>query len=302
MRDSRSPIAKGAVGLLLASLALAGCEQSSEQNSKETQSGLSAADVADRYGYVDRGDDLTPVFVLVPEFRDLSDGYARDLLARQCLAGVVDYVAVPPDQLQSPLTDVRTGQPKFDEQIAAQYGYGWMHSTGLPTTAVPSSVIITDGMRDKMVACGQEADERLGRPPERLFNIIESAGWDAIVGNADVEDAAQAWRVCMEPVGVIDLPADPSEMPTESVFDYSTAGASGVFTEMPLTAATQAERDVAVADARCRTESGYTDAVHQARSQGELEAIGADIEGFEAARVAYTEYQKGVDAVIAELG
>lgn len=106
----------------------------------------------------------------------------------------------------------------------------------------------------------------------------------------------------MEPVGLIDLPASPSEMPPASVIPPPVYNADGFAIDPPTTAVTQAERDVAVADARCRVESGYTDAFRQARARGELEAIGADIEGFEAARTAYLEYQKGIDAVIAELG
>lgn len=289
-----------AVGLLFASLTLAGCERSSPSDG--SSSGLSADEVVARYGYVDHGDGLTPVFVLVPEFKDPSDGYARDLLARRCLAGVVDYAAVPPDQLQDPLWDQRTAQPRFDEQTAAQYGYGRWDASSLPDTAVPDSVVITEDMHSAMVACGQEADARLGNPPERLPLAIENAGWAAIEGDTNVGDAADAWHACMEPVGVIDLPESPAQMPPESVVPSPSIDASGFLADPPQTAVTQAERDVAVADARCRAESGYTEAVHQARSQAELEAIGRDIEGFEAVRAEYAEYQRGVDAVIAELG
>ncbi|MCL2423792.1 MAG: hypothetical protein FWD11_07890, partial [Micrococcales bacterium] len=164
------------------------------------------------------------------------------------------------------------------------------------------SVTITDSMLAKMVECGKEADARLGSPPERLLNDIEFAGWDAIEGDAGVQKAEQAWHACMEPVGLIDLPASPSQMPPASVIPPPVFDADGFAADPPPTVVTQAERDVAVADARCRAESGYTDAVRKARARGELEAIGANIEGFEAARTAYTEYQKGVDAVIAELG
>jgi hypothetical protein len=274
---------------------MAGCGQSSEETSPD----LSADEVADRYGYVDRGDGLTPVFVLVPEFHDPSDGYARDLLARQCLAGVIEYQAVPPDQLQSPTEDKRTGQPRFDEQIAAQYGY---HLADFSDTAVLDPVTVTESVRSKMEACGRETDARLGNLPGGPLEGILDAGWDAIAGDATVRRAEQTWRACMEPVGLIDLPASPQEMPPASLLPPPAFDANGIATDSPSTVATQAERDIAVADARCRAESGYTDAVLQARSRGELEAIGADIEGFEAARAAYTEYQKGVDAVIAELG
>ncbi|MNW69084.1 hypothetical protein D3C74_480080 [compost metagenome] len=61
------------------------------------------------------------------------------------------------------------------------------------------------------------------------------------------------------------------------------------------------EREVAVIDARCRAE-GYDEAVFHARVEGELAAIGRDVEGFEATRDDYLEYQKRIDAVINELG
>jgi hypothetical protein len=307
MHNSRGPIAIGVVGLLLASSLLVACGQKSDdvQDPKESVLGLSAEEVAARYSYVDRGEGVTPVYVLVPEFSDPSDVYARELLARQCLAGVVEYNPVPPEQKEIPWLDSRTGLPKFDEQLAAQFGYGWLHSAGSADPVIPFSVTITESMMEQMEACGQEADARLGDAPETLLNDIAAAGGAALEADTrgTIRKAAQAWQACMEPVGVIDLPEDPAFMPPESIVANTTVvDESGVMTEGPQTEVTQRERDVAVADARCRVESGYVNAERQVRVDAELEAIGRNIEGFEAVRAQYVEYQKGIDAVIAELG
>lgn len=263
---------------------------------------LSAPEVAERYGYDADTAERTPVYELVPQFLDPEDGYARDLLARECLRGVIEYRAVPPS-LNSALRDERTLEPLFNEQIAAQWGYPTVRSIPATDSAVPDDIEISDAAFDQMIACGEDADARLGRPPERVLNEIESAGWDALETNAQVAEAAAAWRECMAPAGVIDLPEDPHGMPSESVVPRTaTYDDQGAQIDSPTVELTDREREVAVLDAQCREQTGYDRAVLRARAEGELAAIGRNLEGFEAARTGYVEYAKGTDAVIAELG
>lgn len=267
---------------------------------------LGATDVAARYGYDVATADLTPVYALVPQFRDPNDGYARDLLARTCLQGVTDYPATPPDP-GSGLLDERTGEALFDEQIAAEWGYSSDRSRpvadGNGPDGATSDLLSADEVQEAMIACGEDADARLGRPPERALNEIESAGWDALETSTEVAEAATAWRECMAPAGVIDLPEDPRGMPSESVVPQTaTYDEQGAQIDSPTVELTDREREVAVLDAQCREQTGYDRAVLRARAEGELAAIGRNLEGFEAARTGYVEYAKGTDAVIAELG
>lgn len=286
-----------AVAVAAAGTLLAGC------TSTASTSALSAQQVAERYGYDESTATLSPVYALVPQFKDPKDGYARDLLAHQCLTGVVDYRVVVPGTTQT-LTDERTGQLAFDAEIAAQWGYPQLHEPASVDSAVPDGVTITPEIQDAMVACGHKADERLGSAPQRLLNGIEGAGWDAIDGDEGVQKAIAEWRTCMAPAGVVDLPDGPHEMPSESVMTAGsvTKDAQGNLQGNPGSVASDREKQVAVLDAQCRDQSGFTKAEFHARVQAELTAIGLDIDGFEASRVAYEAYDKKLDAVITELG
>lgn len=297
MRDSRVTFLTralvGATTICAAVASLAACGATSEDSS------LTADDVATRYGY--RGSEsLTPVYALVPQFKDPSDGYARDLLARQCLQGVVEYMPAVPGASDG-FKDERTGQWVLNEPTAQASGYPFLRDRERGTGGVPDGVELTDTILADMQACGAAADERLGSPPARLLNDIEATGWFALDDSPEMAQAIEGWRACMSPLGLVDLPDDPTQMPPPSVIrsvagvDASEAG----YGALPLT---DAERDVAVADARCLAQVDYYGIQHQVRAAAELTMIGQNLKEFEAVRQEYQTYQDGVDAVIAELG
>lgn len=296
LRDGSTDSRVLIVGVLVVASVAAGCDASSGSAREE----LAADEVAARYGYDVSTATLSPVYALVPQYRDPMDGYARDLLAEQCLQGVVTYRAVPPGS-GATLIDERTGQLVFDEEIAQQWGYPQFRLPSTSDGAVGDGVEITPAMHDTMVLCGQQTDERLGQVPERPFAAIESAGWEAVATAAEVQQAVGAWRTCMAPAGVVDLPAEPNEMPPASIMSL-TPDPQGNETDVGEAVLSDREREVAVLDARCRAEVGYDDAVLRARADAELAAIGRDVEGFEAGRRAYEEYGKKIDEVITELG
>lgn len=284
---------------LLAISTLTGCSASDDSGGDV----VTADDVAARYGYDISSAALSPAFALVPEYKDPKDGYARDLLASECLRDVVEYRAVEPGTGPS-LIDERTGQLAFDEDIASQWGYPQLRLPTGTDSAVPDGVEITPAIHDAMVQCGEQADERLGLPPERLLSTIESAGWDAAATSPEVEEAVGQWHACMAPAGVVDLPDRPDEMPPASVVSPGSQAQDdqgnlvGVANSVP----SAREREVAVLDAQCRTTAGYDAAVLRARADAELTVIGQDVDAFEAARTAYQEYEKKLDEVITELG
>lgn len=71
-----------------------------------------------------------------------------------------------------------------------------------------------------------------------------------------VKAAAKEWKKCMKPVGIADLPDDPSQMPpssiSEKIFSPETAPKEG---EAPKV--TGEHSDIAVKDAECRESSNY---------------------------------------------
>jgi hypothetical protein len=254
--------------------------------------------MAARYNYDADQSSLTPVYAIVPGFHNPDDDYARALLARDCLAGIVDYQATPPslNPNDEPI-DPRTGQRNFTAAVAAEWGYQ------LPPSQVPrgvaSSTAVTDEIFDAMVVCGDETRARLGLPPDPPLSAVEGAGWDARDASSAVAEAQARWVDCMQPVGVVDLPNNPNDMPSASV---GSAAAADQITIPGTGVASERERQVATADVACRESSGYTQAVFDARVGGELEAIAADIEGFEAARVEYERYTEAINEVIQQYG
>lgn len=289
-------------GVCLAFIAIgfiAGCSSSEGSGSAD---GLSAAQVAERYGYDVESAAETPVFAIVAEYKDPRDGYARDLLAQRCLQGVVQYRPVRLGE-QGGVLNERTGQPVFNEQIAAQWGYSALRLNPPSDGALRNDLEITPELSAAMEACGREADKRLGRPPSRLLEAVETAGWEALPGSEELNGAAARWRDCMQPAGVIDLPTTPEEMPPASVLTPGSEVRSGddlvATADIPPTAR---EINVAVLDARCREESNYSAVRFRVRANAELAAIGRSVEEFDAAMVEYVTYMQKVDQVIAELG
>ena len=291
-------------GAAIATLAiLTGCT-SSDGGAALSGTSAAAPDItADQYGYDLDTATLTPVYALIPEYNDPRDGYARDLLARECLTGIVDYQPVILGETD-PILDQRAHQAKFDETIAARYGYSALRLHPVSDGAVADHVTITEDLSAQLQACGARTDERLGNPPARLPATIESAGWQAVDTDPAVARAASAWKQCMQPAGVIDLPERPSDMPSASITagHGGTEAADGTVTEPSSTGPTQREIDIATLDVTCRTTHDWDAVILRARAIAELTAIGNDPESFDATIDAYKAYDAKISAVIAELG
>lgn len=265
--------------------------------------GVDAEGVADRYGYDVETAQYPPTYALVPEYMDPRDRYAEDLLLRRCLQGVVDYEPVVPGVFHEGTED-RTGQPVFTADIAARLGYSARRLQHRPGPVVPDDVAASPLVQKAMETCYEEADKRLGRPPAALLERIEGAGWDALPTNGAYQESLTAWKVCMQPAEVIDLPDKPDEMPSPSV---ATPGsqipdADGNITEDSSVPPSAREVEVAVLDARCRAQVAYDRTERRVRATAELENIGRDLDQFEGVRADYHRYGKSVDDVIAELG
>jgi len=268
---------------------VAACQSTASEPVATTEEDAALAqEAAARYGYDVATASDSPVFALVPEYKDPRDTYARALLARECMRGVMDVPVVPPSANSGQQAiDPRTGQRTFTEALVSVWGYE-IPTEPLPTSSV-ATVPVTPAIQQQMEECGQSNNDRLGLPPQRPLNAIEDAGWAARESDPAVQAAAEAWRECMDPAGVIDLPADPFDMPTGSV-----QGTGGVPTDR--------QREVAVMDVGCREQADYDGAVLRARAQAELVAIGRDLEGFDAAREQYRVYGEGIDQVIEQFG
>ncbi|MGY1745045.1 hypothetical protein [Blastococcus sp. SYSU D00695] len=263
-----------------------------------TPGSLSAAEVAARYGYDLSSDGLSPVYALVPEYQDPRDTYARNLLLSQCMDGVAEFQVLPPSPDLDPGFEPRTHRRIFSEQIAARWGY----QLPAPATPVvrPDAETYTPAVQERGLRCGERTRARLGEPPASLLGTVESAGWAAVDSSDEVRAAEEAWRACMAPAAIADLPASPNEMPPVSVVPRLSEQEQDRPAGSVVPSAR--EQEVAVADARCRAEADVDGAELRARAGGELAAIGRDVEAFEAVRAEYREYDARITQVIEELG
>ena len=287
---------------IMCAVLIAGCSDGGGSSNVDSDA-PPAVVVADRYGYDLDSAALTPVYELVPEYLAVRDDYARDLLAQRCLEGVIDYTPISPD-LVSPFWEERTGQRLFNEELAAQWGYSATRVNPLSGGPLPAGTEVTPAISDAMHECGRQTDERLGQPPQQLLGGREEAGWDAASTSDEVQASAEQWRSCMAPAGVIDLPSSPDQMPSPSVLTPGSMvpDAAGNLQADASVAPSAREIEVAVLDAQCREESGFTATMLRVRAEAELEAIGRNLEAFDAVREDYQQYARGVDDVIAELG
>lgn len=255
---------------------------------------MTADAVAAQYGYDRQSATQLPAFALVPEFMNPDDFYARMLLLQQCMTGMANYtVTAPPPDTPTTVTDQRTRQRRLTPQIAAQWGY--------QVPEPPATVILepgdeqAPGFAAKEQGCGKQTKEKLGDPPEPLLNSIVTSGFDAINASDQVKKVAAAWKTCMGPVGVVDLPANPHDMPSPSVAGTANVGAkAGV--------PSAREKEVALKDAECRESTGFTKTEFRVAADAQLRAIGKDTERFNAVRKQFTVYFAKINKVIEELG
>lgn len=284
---------RSAAGLLIVGVVLA-VGACSDGDQGEADDGLSAEEVAERYGYDVESEELTPVYALVPEFGNSPNDGAIDVFYADCLKDVADY-KVPPRSEKADLFS-RDHQLMFNEEIAANWGYPALRLPEEEPPGIPSDDV-TQEIETEYARCTEELGEKLSRPDGKFLEEVDSAGWNAEAESTELEDAKAAWRDCMAPLGIVDLPEEPHEMPPSSIRGQPNEGDAYVDMDLELT---EEERTVAMEDAKCRTEVSLDLTERKARAEGELAAIGKNIEDFEAARVAYERYGEELQALLAE--
>jgi hypothetical protein len=204
--------------------------------------------------------------------------YAANLLEKPCMESAGYVYDVP----WRDLTDVSgetwnsVHRRLFDEALAAKWGY---HMADSPEPTLDDSVKFGESLRDlsdaglaALETCINEAREELPliqNEANYVSGIVNTAYKDALDDEA-VTKAATAWHECMLPLGLPDLPDSPELMPPPSLLE----GMEG-------DAASADEIQIAVADARCRTDSGYTDALYEAEWTHQAELAGENIDELE---------------------
>ncbi|HLS03833.1 MAG TPA: hypothetical protein VK030_03645, partial [Actinomycetales bacterium] len=165
---------RSAAGLLIVGVVLA-VGACSDGDQGEADDGLSAEEVAERYGYDVESEELTPVYALVPEFGNSPNDGAIDVFYADCLKDVADY-KVPPRSEKADLFS-RDHQLMFNEEIAANWGYPALRLPEEEPPGIPSDDV-TQEIETEYARCTEELGEKLSRPDGKFLEEVDSAGWN----------------------------------------------------------------------------------------------------------------------------
>ncbi len=145
-----------------------------------------------------------------------------------------------------------------------------------PSEAVPD----VDRIHNELVGFAMAADERAQQSKE-------------------VKAAAAAWRECMAPLGVADLPDAPWDMPSPTQYaEFGLEGDGGHNTDH----ASPEEIAVAVDDATCQKSTGFSNAYYEAVWAEEVKLLRENLPAFERGRAEWKKALEVTARLIAEYG
>lgn len=224
--------------------------------------------------------------------------YASNLLIAECLGeeGIDWPIPWQPtdDASYMPPTANSSGFPNLTVETAREFGYRAPAMAGMlvapsqenqdalmKLNAIAAS---TPGFDPLFNSCLEQARKTLpDHESAAIYNQLNGWNWEAMgpaLQEVAVQEGAAAWKSCLLDEGYpVDLaaPFDPDAdeaMPTQALLQALgipsryQPGDGGP--ENPLT---QAEIDLAVADATCRQSSGWNDATYQALWTAQLKII-----------------------------
>ncbi len=186
----------------------------------------------------------------------------------------------------------------FNEQVAAKYGYRQAPDArdllADEVAASGGSLYANESadFQSDLGECATEADTELNGGVEPTYSAADAASGSITdqlnqlhvdTASSELSSAAKAWRTCMAPLGISDLPQtpwDPNGRPPDSLVDEWGWQSTGQ--------ASADEIRVATADAACRRSSGWFDRYYDAgwsqreafvsQHLGDLEPIRLDME------------------------
>ncbi len=187
----------------------------------------------------------------------------------------------------------------FTLALAKQWGYRLAPSPDTSLTALRSfqreKATISDAEKVALTSCLSKARKELPILPgsAQRATAFAQAAYQGALKDKSVVSAAAAWKKCMIPAGISDLPDLPTRMPSDSIVSRF-----GIRFEVSNIApqVSQAEITLATTDFECRDKAGYEQALYDAQwsRQAILLADNAD----ELNRVA-AEISKNASAVMA---
>ncbi|WP_062137698.1 hypothetical protein [Demequina aestuarii] len=230
--------------------------------------------------------------------------YAENLLVEQCMNGQGFDWPVPRRDVSSlKPSAVRSdgGRKLFDVDIAAAYGYrspDWLPPDVVAAEQEFSSLVLTPEKQAAVDRCiTQDARDELPLPANytQLAVDLASEALATALESTEVEDAAAAWRECMGPLGIPDLPESPLAMPTDALMDEWGM-------DQPGAQASADQISIAVADAECRASSGYDATLYNAELRLQTVALTNNSDELVAEQAEGDAYVARAMSKLAEIG
>lgn len=282
-------------------LALAGCTQTGTE-----ETGTEEAPAVDVSAYLPE-QNLTRWTMPLDQYmvntvQSQRESYATALLTQECLdeQGFVNQVPAmsfvdDPDDLG--IRDV------FTPEAVAVTGY---HSAGVlreqdPAWSAYTRRAMSDAEATAVDGCVRGLlDDGFVRYENQVLNFASGLAQSAYSGSLqdpDVKATATAWRECMAPKGIEDLPADPSGMPSESL--SARFGLAATPDAGQTITVTQEEIELAVFDAQCRQSSGYEQARYDAEWSRQVTLLSENLTALEDVKSQIADIDRSLSEVIA---
>jgi hypothetical protein len=243
-----------------------------------------------------------PLDSCTPSLADqVREGKAVGLIIEPCMnraghAYAVDLTPVTPSGVSMNAYGVKL----FDASVAASIGYGTAgadQGAANPVQADPR--LVAAGTR-QLERCRATAQHRLPPLPSATADYsrgLADRAQDAALRSTTVVRAAAAWRTCLAPLGITDLPDSPLDMPSPGV------NARRPHEEVAPTAGQRAyELEVAEHDADCRESSGFRRALYSRSWDEQSRLLRENEDTLQRVAARLAAHDRAVDRALAEAG
>lgn len=233
----------------------------------------------------------------------ISRDYAENLLISPCMAKEGYDFPVPwrnLDALQGPSFNA-AGVRLFTVELASKYGYEIAPNLDPSAAAwkeiVANAPTMSDDEQAVFSSCLAGSRKTVHLPPDYV-QTANTFSNDAITNaeqTAGVKSTISAWKTCMRPQGISDLPDSPLQMPPPSLSDEYGLDQDGGGGD-----ASAEEVAMAVADAKCQASSGYRQALYDAEWDLQVQTLRSNADDLLRGYSALQKLRSEVVTVVAE--
>jgi hypothetical protein len=235
------------------------------------------------------------------------ESYAQNLLVQTCMESAGYPYDVPYRDLTSDNGPTMNSVDRqlFNVAVAAKFGYH--DAPANDSTAdiwqafgdeVAAEANANPAADSKFHSCLKAADRELRAPDgwEQLAGQLAGAAYDGALESKPVKAKARAWRDCMMPLGIPDLPRSPTLMPSESQakkFGLENGGSE-------TTSAAVEEIREATFDAQCQQSTGYLRSLYNGEWKRQVPLLRENADELERVKAQTRAYEKRVMKVISQ--